>query len=64
MQLCGGCGLLMAARQLDYYHTYEYDVIVLDLNLPDIDGSGCPASNQAGRLQNKNLDLVRQKCGG
>lgn len=23
---------------LDYYHTYEYDVIVLDLNLPDIDG--------------------------
>ncbi len=22
---------------LDYYHTYEYDVIVLDLNLPDID---------------------------
>lgn len=23
---------------LDYYRTYEYDVIVLDLNLPDIDG--------------------------
>ena len=23
---------------LDYYHTYEYDVIVLDLNIPGMDG--------------------------
>ena len=42
---------------LDYYHTYEYDVIVLDLNLPDIDGLDVLRQIRQGDCKTKILIL-------
>ena len=42
---------------LDYYHTYEYDVIVLDLNLPDIDGLDVLRQIRQGDCKTKILML-------
>ena len=42
---------------LDYYHTYEYDVIVLDLNLPDIDGLDVLRQIRQGDYKTKILIL-------